>query len=166
MRVCTHCKEEKNESEFYKDKTKPDGLRQQCKPCTKIKKKKKCSGCNTTKPMSEFYASSSRCKECEKERSKKRNKGNQPITIEDLDIVSECLIGVRTNSTGMKVCQTCNTDLPIEAYATDCKTTDGYRDSCEKCLAIGEEEDELIRGILQDKQDIQMRILALLKQGI
>lgn len=164
MRVCTNCKEEKEESEFYKDATKPDGLRLQCKPCTKIKKKKKCSACQNTKPLSDFYATGSRCKECEKERSKKRNKGSQPITDDDLDFMEECLDGIRTNAIGMKICKTCQIDLPIEAYATDCKTTDGYRDSCEKCLAMEGEEDDLVKKILQGKQDIQMQILALLKQ--
>jgi len=35
MKVCSKCKEVKDESEFYKDKSKKDGLRPDCKVCVK-----------------------------------------------------------------------------------------------------------------------------------
>ena len=36
MKRCTKCKEEKDESEFYKQKSKRDGLRSNCKTCFKV----------------------------------------------------------------------------------------------------------------------------------
>ncbi len=36
MKVCTQCGVEKELSEFYKDKTRKDGLRRWCKDCCKV----------------------------------------------------------------------------------------------------------------------------------
>ena len=36
FKTCTKCKEEKELSEFYKDKYKPDGHRPDCKECNKL----------------------------------------------------------------------------------------------------------------------------------
>ena len=35
MKVCSKCKEEKEQTEFYKRKTSKDGLRTECKECVK-----------------------------------------------------------------------------------------------------------------------------------
>lgn len=41
MKICKDCKEEKHEICFFKDVSKKDGLRNNCKSCESIKKKKK-----------------------------------------------------------------------------------------------------------------------------
>lgn len=102
MKKCTICKKTKSKEEFYKDKTRPDGLEHRCKSC-KIQCSKKyksdatksvkiCSKCKVTKKIDEFYKSAyssdgiaSYCKKCKKtvrkiwhrdtkkERNKQRN---------------------------------------------------------------------------------------------
>lgn len=79
---CTKCGTEKNASEFYKDKTKRDGLASQCKKCKvghPIKEvlpegMKRCSKCKKIKSTNEFHKQKSHkdglrsfCKECKKE---------------------------------------------------------------------------------------------------
>lgn len=67
MKNCTVCKQPKKIDEFYKDKTRSDGLEHRCKPCkikcsktyknTNTKEFKKCSKCRLEKTISEFYSS-------------------------------------------------------------------------------------------------------------
>ena len=68
MKKCTLCEQVKDADEFYKDKTRPDGLEHRCKPC-KIqcskryknlsnKKFKVCSKCKAKKSINDFYKSS------------------------------------------------------------------------------------------------------------
>lgn len=79
MKVCTKCKEEKEESFFYKDKRTKDGHKPFCKVCEKIKavpldpnaKSKKCVICHIDKPKEAFHkrtlsydGRASRCAEC------------------------------------------------------------------------------------------------------
>lgn len=42
MKRCYKCKTEKPESDFHKDRSKPDGLTGQCKPCNTIKQSRYC----------------------------------------------------------------------------------------------------------------------------
>ena len=136
MRTCSHCKEEKNLSEFYKDKTKPDGYRLQCKVCTRKKKKKKCTSCKATKKIEEFYDNSSRCISCEKERSKKRSKGSQVITMDDIDQMEGACIALRSKTAGMKVCPSCELDLKIDHFSPDSKNLDGLSEKCSTCISL------------------------------
>lgn len=40
MKICSKCKQEKNESEFYSDKRRPNGLQSECKYCVKLRNEK------------------------------------------------------------------------------------------------------------------------------
>lgn len=102
MKNCTLCKQLKNAVEFYKDKTRPDGLEHRCKACkiqcskkyksSTVKTEKVCSKCKETQKITKFYKSkyssdgiASYCKQCKKvvrktwhrdtkeERNKQRN---------------------------------------------------------------------------------------------
>ena len=83
MKKCTRCKKEKDEKEFCKDRSRPDGLRCQCKECHKLPPvrpketlpagKKRCSKCGKVKEKEAFHKDKSRpdgvacsCKECAK----------------------------------------------------------------------------------------------------
>jgi hypothetical protein len=80
-KICSKCGIEKDESKFYKDKNKKDGLQNSCKKCNSRQKpkevlpegKKRCSKCKMEKDVSEFHKDKSRkdglcnrCKECVK----------------------------------------------------------------------------------------------------
>ncbi len=66
-KICIKCKEDKELSEFHKDKSKPDGYYCYCKLCRSQKENiietqqlfeenlKRCSKCNEIKDLSEFY---------------------------------------------------------------------------------------------------------------
>jgi hypothetical protein len=40
-KVCKECKEEKSLSEYYQDSRQSDGIRQWCKPCGKVRRKRR-----------------------------------------------------------------------------------------------------------------------------
>lgn len=82
--ICNSCKESKLQEQFFKDRSKPNGIRTQCKECTKkayeIQAAKRppipvshatCSKCGETKEYEMFHKDSkkpkgirSRCKAC------------------------------------------------------------------------------------------------------
>lgn len=82
MKRCCKCNELKDESEFYKDKSRSDGLTSRCRTCKYIKSdsnwemekklrklaiecgKNICSACGKLKPLEDFYKDEYRCKEC------------------------------------------------------------------------------------------------------
>jgi len=83
MKTCSKCKQEKELTEFWKDRSRPDGHRSCCIKCkggrvrledVKVKNgKKRCSKCEKIKPISEFNKDSRQssgirpdCKECKK----------------------------------------------------------------------------------------------------
>jgi 5-methylcytosine-specific restriction endonuclease McrA len=95
MKTCRRCKQNKKQTEFYKNSAMADGLQNYCKSCIKESRQGKkyqsdgsrskpivlpghkyCRPCNTVKPTSEFFNSKSRsdgladeCKECRKKAS-------------------------------------------------------------------------------------------------
>ena len=69
MKKCSQCKEEKDETEFFKDSNKKSGYQSRCKECkkptikkynniiediTKLEGDKKCSICKEDKPKQDF----------------------------------------------------------------------------------------------------------------
>lgn len=92
MKLCQACNTEKPETEFYRDKTRSDGLNWRCKPCHKAhvawvsmqpprnpapEGMKRCGRCKETKPSDEFYADKTQydghtrmCKLCQTDRFK------------------------------------------------------------------------------------------------
>lgn len=81
MKKCYLCKCSKSSGEFYKDKTRKDGLSSKCKDCAKTYVKKNvdpdrthkfCSKCKLSLPLSAFWTSQihdgfqSACKTCRK----------------------------------------------------------------------------------------------------
>lgn len=89
MKRCKACSEDKPETEFHKDRSKPDGLNAYCKPCTIAKQSdyqrrpprrqdpsglKTCAHCKALKPLSDYHAEARRfdglnrvCKVCSAE---------------------------------------------------------------------------------------------------
>jgi len=100
MKVCNKCKEQKDYSEFAKDKTKKDGYNSCCRECDSKRKKdikfspkqtvlldalKRCTHCKVEKPYFEFGKDRTRgdgydnkCKDCAREISKITN----PLRVE------------------------------------------------------------------------------------
>jgi hypothetical protein len=95
QKKCSRCGEEKDLSEFYKDKSKPDGHESLCKKCRYTKKnqeeniwfdsntKKRCIKCGLVKDIGKFYKSKNRkneldcyCIECVNESGKQWYKDN------------------------------------------------------------------------------------------
>ena len=71
MKLCQACNTEKPETEFYRDRSRSDGLNWRCKPCHKEhiahlamqpprnpppEGMKRCQRCKETKPLDEFFA--------------------------------------------------------------------------------------------------------------
>lgn len=86
MKLCQDCNTEKPETEFYRDRTRSDGLNWRCKPCHKAHVArvsmqppknppppgmKRCQRCKEIKPLDEFFADKNQydgharmCKSC------------------------------------------------------------------------------------------------------
>lgn len=137
MRTCTLCGETKNETEFYKNNARIDGLSTYCKTCQKKyndarKNKKKiivehkiCPICKKDLPISEFNKSiinndghDVNCKYCTLERDKicreKRNK----------------LPKIKLTH---KICCNCGQDLNIENFSLNKLSRDGHSYWCKFC---------------------------------
>lgn len=87
MKLCRDCSTEKPLDEFYRDRSRPDGLNWRCKPCHRIhladvsmrpprhrtpEGTKRCQRCKETKPLAEFFADKNQydgharmCKPCQ-----------------------------------------------------------------------------------------------------
>ena len=101
MKKCYNCGEEKPTTEFYKNKSKIDGLSTECRACKKqqacayraknveqvdkpIVENKVCSSCKIEKPSSEFGKNKTKCdglatecKKCKSEQDRKYRDGNK-----------------------------------------------------------------------------------------
>jgi len=100
MKHCTACNTEKPESEFYRDRSRPDGLNWRCKPCHRLhiadvamrpprnlapEGMKRCQRCKETKPLDQFFADKNQydgkqraCRDCQVTRHKNWVDKNRP----------------------------------------------------------------------------------------
>jgi len=141
-KICNKCKKNKNIIEFYKDKSKKDGYRNQCKNCESNLKasyhtnndnnnpinEKICNKCNILKTIENFskdkYKKNGYCGNCKNCESKRKNKNNPNNTN----------INENTNeNTNEKVCNKCNVLKNLKDYHKDKSKKDGYRGQCKKC---------------------------------
>ena len=101
---CTKCKEEKERSEFYKDKHKTNGLQSRCKDCVR----------EANRESSKEYRTSGRAKEKQKERSEKYKK--ERIEIDG------------------KTCKVCGKWKVRTEYRLNNYTKDGLWAFCKTCF--------------------------------
>lgn len=137
MKTCYKCEEEKDVSNFSKDKQKKDGLRSSCKSCTlKTRKKRKigndptikkeCSVCKVSFPATLEYfkevkdmslGADSQCRSCRSNTIIKNVK--EPIEDEDT----------------IKTCTKCNKEYPSTTryFRAKKQNKDGMMSSCKGC---------------------------------
>jgi 5-methylcytosine-specific restriction endonuclease McrA len=134
---CTKCKETKSRSEFYKDKTKKDGLDSRCKPCKSEYQQeraknlvhqtpdtKQCTKCKEIKAASEFHnhkigkdGLKSRCKLCTSKCERERTKTIVPVIPET------------------KHCPNCKETKSHSEFYTHKSRSDGLGGVCKPCHA-------------------------------
>ena len=144
-KICSKCNENKNIEDFFKDKSKKNGYRNQCKKCESNLKasynnnnnnnndnnntinEKICNKCNISKTLDNFSKDKYKkngyrgeCKICDsKRKNKNKNKNN---TDNNTNIISN-----------EKICSNCNVLKNLEDYHKDKSKKDGFRNQCKKC---------------------------------
>jgi hypothetical protein len=145
-KTCTKCEISQSLDNFCKSKRTKDGLNTICKTCDSTRRKelrvinkdtekpkreiipvetKICSKCKITKDIKFFGKDKSQqcgygsqCKECKSKTAKKRIEKLR--TLERSELFE-------------KKCNICKLILPIDQYAKDCNTLDGYNSFCKSC---------------------------------
>ncbi|KAK9915493.1 hypothetical protein WJX75_009972 [Coccomyxa subellipsoidea] len=149
QKTCSKCKETKVASEFFKDKSKPDGMYSQCKACATaeerrrresrpqvgpdmMKSTKKCTRCGIDKPASSFCRNKrsfdglySQCRTCVSDKDKDRR---QKMLIQKPEPVPN------------KLCSRCNTQKTCEDFYRDASKPDGLQTYCKPCLCAKHKE--------------------------
>jgi hypothetical protein len=168
QKTCTCCNTNKPLVEFYKDRTQRDGYRLMCKTCTKGSKSKVCKYCNTKKKVRDFYPGSSRCKDCEANRSKSRSKGAQLLTKADLNILTDCIAATQTHKYGMKICTACKYDVRTDLFNSCQAEIDGYKPICSACERLersGSLGDPFLSQFTRGQQMIHIDILETMEKN-
>jgi len=136
-KVCTKCHEEKEISEFNKDKSKKFGVTSQCKECKQTPKAKAraerlalvpegfkfCSKCDKDKPLSEFHKNKKAkfgvnhiCKECLRSFEVKEKEARFALVPE-----------------GFKICTQCNKERPLTEFSKQKNGRFGCSSICKEC---------------------------------
>jgi hypothetical protein len=137
MKTCQTCNQEKELTEFYKNKANRGGYEIHCKECKKAKEvkeeaaieKKKCTKCKKEKPLSEYCVKTyfkgglnSQCKKCQALYRKSKAKPKRP------------------HKEGQKVCAGCNETKDYGAFPRSRSSTDGYVHKCKLCYVTKRKE--------------------------
>jgi Tfp pilus tip-associated adhesin PilY1 len=150
MKICSHCKKEKNILDFGKCITKKDGLNIHCRVCckkfgrnqkyknkntyTNLNNIKVCSACKIEKNITFFGRSINRkdgldvyCKECNKEKRKKWHNEN---------ILKNKDINPYLDLNKTKTCWKCQIKKSITNFGIAKRNKDGLNTMCKKCSSI------------------------------
>lgn len=164
-KTCNTCEETKGLDEFNADSSKKDGHRNQCKVCRSgglkpdnpskyrrrkheiVNGEKPCTGCDETKPLSEFHKASNRigysyyCKTCVALKKKSDYKATRRfkkygMTKEVFDQLMEMQKGL---------CAICDSDISEKSSIDHCHTTLEVRGLlCQPCnLGLGHFKDNV-----------------------
>ncbi|CAL8468903.1 g8444 [Coccomyxa elongata] len=149
QKTCSKCKETKVATEFFKDKSKPDGMYSQCKTCATIEERrrresrpqpgpemqktsKKCTRCGLEKPANAFCRNKrsfdglySQCRTCVSDKDKDRR---QKMLMQKPEPVPN------------KLCSRCNTHKTCEEFYRDASKPDGLQTYCKPCLCAKHKE--------------------------
>lgn len=133
MKQCNTCKQWKDESEFWKDKTKKDGYSASCILCRRHGKLrytdlikptgilKQCTSCKQWKDTSEFY----------KDRHKADNLNTRCKTC--CRTPHEFIKTTDRNELGQKYCKFCDTWKPESEFYKNHSSKDGLGTRCKSC---------------------------------
>lgn len=136
-KICTTCKIEKDLDDFYREATRKDGHKSMCKSCCggfkyPIKQlplcfeAKSCADCHTSKPLDEFGKDQRRCKQCQNERYRKSERGQQ-ATLKKAKL--------QAKQDGQKVCRKCEIEKPLEDFPSSSTSKDGHAWQCKSCVS-------------------------------
>lgn len=161
---CTKCKKTKDVSDFHKDKNRKDGYNHYCKSCVKKKRlksqtKKTCHVCKQEKPISQFHAQTSRCKVCDKKRTRTTIKSAQ--STENIEKLIQALDATRTNILRTKQCEVCTKVKDIEEFPRNSKNIDGCDNTCHRCKNRSKAKNMTERELIFDSGVDKMEILYI-----
>lgn len=148
LKECSICREIKPLSDYYKQSSRPNGVKAACKACyaksmgwEHMPRKqfpvapdgfKYCTNCEALKPVDEFYTGSarsdnrtSRCATCLREKSEtsRRAQGAKERTLRQIE-------------NGLLLCTKCGEKKPatLEYFDSHQRTTSGFHTWCKKCM--------------------------------
>ena len=118
QKLCYYCKVKKDISEFYKNRSRPDGLETRCKACTKERNKKYREEHKDyfVKKMAEYYRNN---KEILNEKSWTREKKvmeNSASGLKNYKYIHELMRGIKEKP---DVCERCYKHKPLELASID-----------------------------------------------
>eukprot|EP00884_Botryococcus_braunii_P000533 jgi/Botrbrau1/10480/Bobra.0133s0084.2 len=153
-KTCRRCGCTKQSGDFYRNKTNPDGLYNNCKACfaadasarrdrmapleQRTVPQKICKRCKTPKPAADFYKNKlmsdglySHCKECYSLAATERANGRTPAES--------------------KECRRCKERKPASDFYNSKMTADGLQSYCKQCYAVAASQR---RSKLQEQQGL------------
>eukprot|EP00884_Botryococcus_braunii_P016969 jgi/Botrbrau1/3956/Bobra.0365s0030.2 len=145
---CSKCKSTKESNDFFKDKSKPDGLYSQCKVCSATEERRRQEMRVFKKPLAGTTKTCKRCLEekeieafCQNKRSSDGHYSQCRTCVSNKDRARRLkVLSSHPQVVPHKKCSRCGNNKPSEEFYKDASKPDGLQTYCKPCLSARNRE--------------------------